>query len=124
SVILPLGGIGGCRWTMSARALRTKIRCTPVCGPGPGRERVIVLPSGGWVENESVNGFPAVTGPPGLDNGRPQVEAAPRAGAATPLELLPQPPAQPATPSTSATRARKRMALMTPPGTGTSRAAG
>ena len=47
------------------RSSRTKIRCTPVCGPGPRLNFVSGVPSGCWIVNETVTGLPGVTGPDG-----------------------------------------------------------
>ena len=41
------------------------IRCTPVCGPGPRLNWVIVVPFGSVILNETVVGLPGATGADG-----------------------------------------------------------
>ena len=48
-----------------ARSSRTKIRCTPVCGPAPRLNFVSGCPSGWRITNETAVGLPGWIGADG-----------------------------------------------------------
>src|SRR5207302_8334790 len=102
----------------------TMIMWTPVCGPPPFRNRVIVtslVPAafGVTIRKEMVTGFPAVTGPAGLKSATWVTSTFWIVGVFGP----PEEP-QAASARAQATRERARSGLVTelPWGTGTSRA--
>jgi hypothetical protein len=58
------------------RSSRTRITCTPVCGPGPRLYAVSGCPFGCSIVNESITGLPGCTGPAGWKFASSNVRAA------------------------------------------------
>src|SRR3954470_4813173 len=123
-LILPSGPIGGGRCTMSARSLRTKIRCTPVWGPAPVAYWVSGCPLGCTIVNDTFTDLPVGTGPDGV---KPEMWLSPAAlpGGSDPGdELDPQPRLQPVASSDSASITPVSGRLRSAPGTDRSCGAG
>src|SRR5436190_14687726 len=77
------------------RSLRTRIRCTPVCGPAPVLYCVSGLPFGCSIRNEILVAIPGLIVPVGWKAASWKMRAAPIFGAFTPVpdEDEPQPAA-------------------------------
>src|SRR6476646_11984625 len=109
---------------MSARSLRTKIRCTPVWGPSPVAYWVSGCPFGCTIVNDSFTGLPAGTGPEGV---KPEMWLTPAAltgGSVTCDDPDPQPRLQAVASNDSASTPPVSALLRLAPGRGGSCAAG
>ena len=91
SLTFPSAPTGGCTWMIEFRSSRTRIRCTPVCGPAPRLYAVSGFPFGCSIVNETVTGLPACTGPDGWKFASSNVRAAWIVGTCGDDEPEPQP---------------------------------
>src|SRR3954468_20984540 len=102
---------------MSARSLRTKIRCTRVWGPAPVAYWVSGGPLGCTIVNDTFTDLPVGTGPDGV---KPEMWLTPAAltgGSETCAELHPHPRLQPFARSDSASITPVSGRLRSAPGT-------